>query len=166
MKCFVGLGANLGDRARTMRLALRRLAAAPDVFVAQVSALYETPPWGKTDQPPFLNAAACLQTDLTPPELLRLCQRVEQDLGRERRETWGPRTIDIDLLCIPGVTLRDEALTLPHPYLTRRAFVLVPLADIAAAEIVGDRTVADWLTVVGDRDSIVKIAESDWPERG
>ncbi len=164
MKCFVGLGANLGDRARTLRLALRQLAAAPGVTVAQVSALYETPPWGKTDQPPFLNAAACLLTDLAPHQLLRLCQGVEQGLGRQRQEHWGPRTIDLDLLHIPGVTLRDETLTLPHPYLTRRAFVLAPLADIAAGEIISDRTVAEWLAAAEDRETIVKVAGKDWPE--
>ncbi len=162
MKCYLGLGANLGDRAQTMRLALRQLAAAPGVTVAAVSALYETPPWGKTDQPPFLNAAACLHTGLTPHQLLRLCQRIEQGLGRQRHEHWGPRPIDLDLLHIPGVTLSDATLTLPHPYLTQRAFVLVPLADIAAGEIIAGKTVAAWLAAVGDRENIAKTEEAGW----
>ncbi len=157
MKCYIGLGANLGDRARTMDLALQRLAAAPGVAVEAVSPFYETAPWGKTDQPPFLNAAACLDTGLTPHEILRLCQRIEQSLGRKRLEKWGPRTIDLDLLHIPGLTMEEEDLTLPHPYLTRRAFVLAPLADIAAGEVVEGKTVADWLAAAEDRLTVRRL---------
>ena len=158
MICYLGLGANLGDRARAIRLALAQLAAASGVRLARVSPLYETPPWGKTDQPPFLNAAARLHTDLGPLPLLRLCQHIERGLGRTRREKWGPRVIDLDLLHIPGVTWQDEDLTLPHPFLTGRAFALAPLADIAGDEIIGGRTVADWLAGA-DKTGIRRLPE-------
>ena len=122
LTAYIGLGANLGDRGETMRAALRRMAACPNLCVEQVSCFYETPPWGKTDQPSF---------DGTPHELLRVLQRIEHDLGRVRHEHWGARTIDLDILYVEDVVLSDKALTLPHPYLTARAFVLVPLAEIA-----------------------------------
>ena len=129
--CYIGLGANLGNRQEQLQAALRRLADEPEIELGSVSSFYETEPWGKTDQPAFLNAAAVLYTSLQPEALLAVCQRIEQELGRVRHEHWGPRTIDIDLLYIPGVTMHTPVLTLPHPYLLQRLFVLEPLAEIA-----------------------------------
>lgn len=131
MECYISLGANLGERERTLRLALERLHGERGISVLRVSGFYETAPWGKEDQPPFVNGAAKLGTSLPPLELLKVCQGIEADFGRVRHEHWGARTLDIDLLHIPGVTMERPELRLPHPYLTKRAFVLVPLAEIA-----------------------------------
>ena len=129
--CWISLGANLGDRPAALQSAIAQLDAASGITVARVSAFYETPPWGKTDQPPFLNAAAELTTTLSPQALLKECQRIEQSLGRERHEHWGPRTIDLDLIFFGTLHLSDEALTLPHPRWSERAFVVQPIYDLA-----------------------------------
>jgi 2-amino-4-hydroxy-6-hydroxymethyldihydropteridine diphosphokinase len=124
-RAYVGVGANLGDREATIRAAL---AALPDVVA--VSELRETAPVGVVDQPPFLNGAAALETELSPRELLDVLLAVERRLGRERRERWGPRTIDLDLL-LHGDDLVDEpGLTVPHPRLHERRFALEPLLDL------------------------------------
>ena len=139
---YIGLGANLGERGETMRAALRQMSELDGIRVERVSAFYETPPWGKTDQPSFLNAAACITFDRMPEELLAAMQCIERELGRVRHEHWGARTIDLDLLHVDGVTSAQEQLTLPHPYLTERAFVLVPLAEIAPTLCVDGKIIA------------------------
>jgi 2-amino-4-hydroxy-6-hydroxymethyldihydropteridine diphosphokinase len=130
-RAYLGLGSNLGDKRAMLHEALRRLDETDGVRVAARSGFYRTPPWGKTDQDWFLNAAAAVETDLPPHDLLAVCLDVERAIGRVRDEKWGPRLIDIDLLTYDGRELADETLTLPHPHLTQRAFVLVPLAEIA-----------------------------------
>ena len=159
---YIGLGANLGERGETMRAALRRIAAHPQIRLAAVSAFYETPPWGKTDQPSFLNAAACLMTDMTPRALLAVLQEIERALGRVRREHWGARTIDLDILHIEGLETVEDGLTLPHPYLFARAFVLVPLAEIAPGLIIRGGTVTSWCGAV-DASRIVRAKELSVP---
>ena len=130
MTAYLSLGANQGDRAGNLAAALARLEAA-GVQVERVSSLYETAPIGGPPQPPYLNLAARVETVLPPRELLRLCLAVEAELGRVRTVHWGPRTLDLDLLLYEGATSDDPELTLPHPRLTERQFVLVPLAEIA-----------------------------------
>lgn len=146
--CYLSLGANLGARAQTLREALRRLAQLPETRLSRASSFYETAPWGKTDQPPFLNGAACLSTRLAPEALLAACQEIERALGRVRHEHWGARTLDIDLVYgVRGgqvVRAATPQLTLPHPYLLERAFVLVPLAEIAPALVLAGRPIAAW----------------------
>lgn len=143
--CYLSIGANLGARAQTLREAIRRLAALPGTQLVRSSAFYETAPWGKTDQPPFLNGAVHLRTELAPEKLLAACQAIERALGRVRHEHWGARTADIDLVygtCGDAVVRsRTERLTLPHPYLLERAFVLVPLAEIAPELEIGGKPV-------------------------
>ncbi|HEY8104324.1 MAG TPA: 2-amino-4-hydroxy-6-hydroxymethyldihydropteridine diphosphokinase [Gaiellaceae bacterium] len=124
-RVYVGLGANLGDRETTIRAAV---AALPDVV--GMSLLRETDPVGNTDQPRFLNGVAALETTLAPRELLDVLLSVEQGLGRERRERWGPRTIDLDLLLYGDETVAEPGLTVPHPRLHERRFVLEPLAEL------------------------------------
>jgi len=155
---YIGLGANLGARGETMRAALRALAELSFVQIDCVSSFYETPPWGKIDQPPFLNAAACVSFAGAPHSLIGEMQRIERELGRVRREHWGARTIDLDLLYVDGVTTSDDVLTLPHPYLTERAFVLVPLAEIAPDLTVRGRAVSAWLQHA-DASGIVRAPE-------
>ena len=141
----LGLGGNIGDPARSMAEALRALDARADCRVAAVSRLYRTPPWGKTDQDWFFNACALVETALAPEALLDTCLTIERAMKRERKERWGPRTIDIDVLTFEGVAQAGGRLELPHPRMTGRGFVLTPLADIAPGLVVEGRTVSDWL---------------------
>lgn len=143
-RIWLSLGANLGDRGETIREALRRIAALPETDLLQTAPFYETAPWGKTDQPGFINTAAAVRTGLAPLELLHRLQRIERELGRVRHEHWGARTIDIDMLAAEGTVCRTGELNLPHPYLTERAFVLIPLRDIAPKLIVQGRSIAAW----------------------
>ena len=124
-RAYVGVGANLGDREATIRAALAELPG-----VVAVSSLRETDPVGVAQQPPFLNGAAALETELAPRELLGVLLAVEQKLGRERRERWGPRTIDLDLLLFGPETIDEPGLTVPHPRLHERRFALEPLLDL------------------------------------
>jgi 2-amino-4-hydroxy-6-hydroxymethyldihydropteridine diphosphokinase len=123
---FVGLGANLGDREDSIRRAAELIGAR------RLSAIRETEPWGVVDQPRFLNAVAELETDLPAPELLARLLEVERELGRVRSgQRWGPRAIDLDLLLYGSETIDEPGLTVPHPRLHERLFVLEPLADLA-----------------------------------
>jgi 2-amino-4-hydroxy-6-hydroxymethyldihydropteridine diphosphokinase len=128
---YLGLGANLGEPEVQLREALKRLDAAAEVEVTRVSTFYRNPPVGPPDQPWYVNAAARLRTRLGPEELLGLLQQVEKDLGRVRGEHWGPRCLDLDLLLYNGEVIFAPDLVVPHPEMHRRAFVLVPLAEIA-----------------------------------
>jgi 2-amino-4-hydroxy-6-hydroxymethyldihydropteridine diphosphokinase len=128
---FVGLGANLGDREGTIRAAVSQLPG-----VVAVSPLRETDPVGLTDQPRFLNGVAALETELPPRGLLDVLLAVERRLGRERGERWGPRTIDLDLLLYGDEVIDEDGLTVPHPHLHERRFVLEPLADLAPKLVV------------------------------
>ena len=159
---WLGLGGNIGDVRASMEAALERLDAMEGVSVSAVSHLYRTPPWGITDQPDFLNACAQLVTELPAEALLDACLDTERSLKRERTLRWGPRTIDIDLLAVEGVEQETEKLTLPHPRMLDRAFVLLPLADLAPGLIITDRPVTDWLADV-DAAGVEKLADaSDW----
>lgn len=128
-----------------MAEALRALDARSDCRVVAVSRLYRTPPWGKTDQDWFFNACAEVETTLDPEALLAACLDIERAMKRVRMERWGPRTIDIDLLTFGDLNRASATLTLPHPRMTERGFVLKPLADFAADLAVEGRTVREWL---------------------
>ncbi len=126
---YLALGTNLGDRLANLRLALDALA--PQVRVVARSHVYETPAWGYEDQPAFLNMAVKAKTDLIPSALLAHLKRLEADLGRKPNFRWGPRLIDIDILFYDDLVLDAPELNIPHARLQERAFVLVPLADLA-----------------------------------
>ncbi len=128
---YLALGANLGDRAANLRAALAALP--PAVRVTAASPIYETPPWGYTDQPAFLNMALRGETDLSPLALLDFLKVLETDLGRRESFRWGPRLIDLDILFYDDLVRDTPPLVIPHPRLHERAFVLVPLADVAPA---------------------------------
>jgi 2-amino-4-hydroxy-6-hydroxymethyldihydropteridine diphosphokinase len=130
---YLALGSNLGDKAGHIAAAAAALDATPGLEVAARSGLWRTPPWGETDQDWFLNAALGVRTTLAPHALLDACLAVEARLGRVRTRRWGPRTIDVDVLAYADVRLRDARLTLPHPLMHARAFVLAPLSEIAPA---------------------------------
>lgn len=129
--CHIALGANLGDRVQALREAVRRIDALPGTSIVARSAIYETPPWGKTDQAAFANAVIAIRTGIEPEALLEKCLAIEAAMGRVRRERWGPRLIDIDLLTHGETSMKTDRLTLPHPAMGERAFVLVPLIEIA-----------------------------------
>lgn len=128
---FIGIGSNLEDPVQQVRTAFTELAALPGSTLRARSSLYETPPMGPAGQPHYINAVAELATILTPHQLLDELQRIERAHRRVRREHWGPRTLDLDLLVYGMETIDDERLRVPHPGVARRAFVLVPLAEIA-----------------------------------
>ncbi|MDW2982228.1 MAG: 2-amino-4-hydroxy-6-hydroxymethyldihydropteridine diphosphokinase [Rhodanobacter sp.] len=143
---YVALGSNLGDPRQQLLDAMEALANLPDTRLLQRSHLYRTPPWGVLEQPPFINAAVELDTALSPHALLDALLAIEQRAGRVRAGRNGPRTLDLDLLHVTGVQLADPQLTLPHPRLAERAFVLLPLHDIAPTlRLPGQATVAELL---------------------
>ncbi len=147
-KVYVGLGANLGDRAATIRRSVELLAATPEVEVVAVSALRETDPVGYADQPRFLNGAVALETELAPRALLDRLLEVERELGRVRGEgpRLGPRTIDLDLLLYGDQVVDEPGLVVPHARLTERRFVLEPLHELDPQLTLPDaRRVADLL---------------------
>lgn len=127
---YLALGTNLGDRLANLRASLRSFQ--PDLEVAAASRIFETPPWGFTDQPAFLNMAVHVRTTLEPESLLRKLKTLEVELGREPGFRWGPRLIDLDILFYDDLVLDSPPLVIPHKRLHERAFVLVPLADVAA----------------------------------
>ncbi|MBX3101906.1 MAG: 2-amino-4-hydroxy-6-hydroxymethyldihydropteridine diphosphokinase [Bacteroidetes bacterium] len=128
---FIGLGSNLGDREAYLHLAIDQLNAHPEIEVVAVSSLYETPPWGNTEQGYFLNAVAQLQTRISPELLLVTLMQLEQAAGRDRTARWGPRTLDLDLLCYDDRQLQLPNLHLPHPHWSERLFVLIPWMEIS-----------------------------------
>lgn len=135
---YLGLGSNLGDRAANLKRAVEELAGRPGIRVTRRSAIYETEPVGRRDQPDFLNLVVEAQVSLTPRRLLDEVLAVEHGMGRVRRERWGPRMIDIDILLYGGERMDVPGLTIPHPRLAERAFVLVPLAELAPALVLPD----------------------------
>lgn len=130
---YVGLGANLGDREATLRRAIALLSEEAEVQVVAVSSLRETDPVGVVDQPRFLNGAVAVDTTLGPRELLETLLHIEHRLGRVRRERWGPRILDLDLLLYGEEIVDEPGLQVPHPCLSERRFALEPLAELDPA---------------------------------
>jgi 2-amino-4-hydroxy-6-hydroxymethyldihydropteridine diphosphokinase len=129
-RAHFGIGSNLGERLAYLQLAVDQLASADGVTVVGVSPVYETAPVGGPDQPDYLNAVVAVDTTLTPHELLRVAQGIEAEAERVRTVRWGPRTLDVDLLLVGDEQIDDPDLVVPHPRMTDRAFVMVPLADL------------------------------------
>lgn len=151
-RAFVALGANIGDPVATVQSAFEALATLEGVRLVRASSLYRTAPVGLKHQPAFINAVAEVETALDPHALLAALLDLEARFGRIRTLRWGPRTLDLDLLLFDELTLDTPALTLPHPRLHLRAFVLVPLAEIAPdLTIPGRGSVAAWLPAVANQ---------------
>jgi 2-amino-4-hydroxy-6-hydroxymethyldihydropteridine diphosphokinase len=146
-EAFIALGGNVGDVRSTFDQAIALLCENGTVRVTAHSSDYRTPPWGITEQPPFVNAVIAVTTKLAPHDLLALTAECERKLGRERtrERRWGPRTIDLDILNYDDLVMIDRDLILPHPHLFERAFVLVPLAEIAPDQIIAGIRVRDAL---------------------
>jgi 2-amino-4-hydroxy-6-hydroxymethyldihydropteridine diphosphokinase len=149
-QALIALGGNVGDVRSTFDRAVTLLCDGAAVRLTARSSDYRTPPWGVTDQPPFVNAVIAVSTSLAPHDLLNRAIKIERALGRDRSQErrWGPRTIDIDLLAYDDLVLQEPDLTLPHPHLFERAFVLVPLAEIAPDRVIGGIRVGDALARV------------------
>jgi 2-amino-4-hydroxy-6-hydroxymethyldihydropteridine diphosphokinase len=129
---FIALGSNRGDRDLNLLRAVAEIGKLPGTLITALSDFYDTAPVGKTDQPDFLNAVVRVETVLQPELLLAELQRIERDVfKRERTVRWGPRAMDLDILFFDGLTLAEDTLTIPHPRLHERRFVLQPLAEIA-----------------------------------
>jgi 2-amino-4-hydroxy-6-hydroxymethyldihydropteridine diphosphokinase len=158
-EALIALGGNVGDVRTTFAQAIAKLCDGDIVRLLARSSDYRTPPWGVTDQPPFINAAIAVSTSLSPHELLARAKATECALGRDpaRERHWGPRPIDLDILAYDEVELHDADLTLPHPYMFERAFVLVPLAEIAPDRIVAGIRVREALARI-DANGIEKLA--------
>ncbi len=148
---YISLGTNLGDRMVNLRLA--RAALPPDIQVMIYSSIYETEPWGYPDQPPFLNQVVKAKTSLSAPALLASLKSIERNLGRRPTFRYGPRLIDLDILLYGALVLDTPMLTIPHPRLVERAFVLAPLVEIAPDLVhpVLGKTIQEILSQVGDQ---------------
>jgi 2-amino-4-hydroxy-6-hydroxymethyldihydropteridine diphosphokinase len=158
-RAFVAFGGNVGDARDTIARAITEFCEGEHVTLLARSSDYRTPPWGVTDQPPFVNACIAVDTRLSPRGLLDRAQEVERAFGRDRhRETrWGPRTLDIDILTYGDDSVDEPSLTLPHPRLFERAFVLVPLVEIAPDLTVSGRSLREALERL-DRSGIERLA--------
>jgi 2-amino-4-hydroxy-6-hydroxymethyldihydropteridine diphosphokinase len=130
MICYLGLGANIGNREENIKNAISRLSSDPEILIKKRSSMIETKPYGNIDQPDFINSVIEIDTDITAENLLSKCLTVENELGRKRNEKWDPRTIDIDVLFYGKTIVNLEQLTIPHPDLHNRKFVLRSLNEI------------------------------------
>jgi 2-amino-4-hydroxy-6-hydroxymethyldihydropteridine diphosphokinase len=157
-EALLALGGNVGDVRSTLDRAVAALCDGAELRLVARSSDYRTPPWGVEDQPPFINCAIVTATDLAPPALLDRAQRIERQFGRDRarERRWGPRPLDIDLIAYDDVTLDTPTLTLPHPRVFERAFVLVPLAEIAPERRISGVRIIDALAKV-DQAGIEKL---------
>ncbi|MDH6259541.1 2-amino-4-hydroxy-6-hydroxymethyldihydropteridine diphosphokinase [Bradyrhizobium sp. BR13661] len=147
---LIALGGNVGDVRATFKKAIAHICGMAQAVVIARSSDYATPPWGDEDQDPFINACVEIETDLDPHALLFVMQKVEQKFGRirDKERRWGPRTLDLDMIAYDDVAMDKPDLTLPHPRLFERAFVLVPLAEIAPDRVISGVRVRDGLASV------------------
>lgn len=158
---LIGLGGNIGEPLSAMQAALKAMDTDKDCRVLCVSSVWRTPPWGVTDQPDFLNACAAVSTTLAPRAFLDLCLSIEQDLKRVRDQRWGPRSIDIDILFFGDRRLSETGLTVPHPRIADRAFVLIPLAEIAPETTLDGQAISE-RAAASDQSGMVKAFGTEW----
>ncbi|SDO62660.1 2-amino-4-hydroxy-6-hydroxymethyldihydropteridine diphosphokinase [Alkalicoccus daliensis] len=164
MISYISLGANIGNRVEQLKQAVEMLQQREEIRILALSSFYETKPVGVTDQPDFINAVVKIDTSLPPLTLLEVTQYIEQELGRVRKEKWGPRKIDLDLLLYGEETIELESLIVPHPRMTERGFVLLPLEeltpDLTLPEPDG-RSISHCIRALGDTSDIVKLPEKN-----
>ena len=154
----LGLGSNIGDRVRNIEEAIERLTADGAVRLVARSRFYRTAPWGVTDQDCFVNACIAVKTDVSVRELLDRCQAVENGMARVRRQRWGPRNIDVDILSFRDRKIDEPDLVVPHPRITERAFALVPLKDVAPDLTIGGVSIDEMLSKL-DASDVQPLAE-------
>lgn len=151
---LIGVGSNIGDKVANVRRAIDLLCAGESVRLVAVSRLYRSAPWGVVAQEWFVNAAASVNTELPPHALLRRCLAVEDEMGRVRTQKWGPRLVDVDVLTYRGATIDTPDLKVPHPFIEQRAFVIMPLLEIAPDEVVRGKRVRDLAAGIDGRDCV------------
>ncbi len=153
---YIALGSNIGDRARNLQTAL--IFMAESIAILKKSSVYETPPWGVLDQPPFLNQVIQGSTPLTPFRLLAFLKGIEEKMGREKAIRFGPRIIDLDILIFDDLQIQHSRLTIPHPRMCERTFVLLPLSEISPGLVIPGtgRKVSQWLETA-DQSGIMKL---------
>lgn len=158
-EAWLGLGGNVGDNRTILDRAVTQLCDGKDIRLLARSSDYKTPPWGFKYQPPFVNLCIAVETALSPRDLLARAQEVERALGRDRahEKRWGPRTADIDIIAYDGLIIDELGLTVPHPRLFERAFVLLPLAEIAPDLVIGGRSVREAAAAV-DTAEVERLA--------
>ena len=157
MRVFIGLGSNLENPLEQIKTAIKDMKAMIDTELVACSSLYKSPPMGPQDQPDYINAAIELETTLTPHSLLDELQKIEQQHGRVRKRHWGERTLDLDVLVYGEQVLKDDRLTVPHPGIAERAFVVYPLAELdGSLEIPGFGNVAQLLEAC-PRDGLQQV---------
>lgn len=157
-KVYLGLGGNVGDVKLALETALNTLKDHPNITIVKASNFYKTPPWGDENQAWFINACVLIETSLKPIDLLEFVKSVEIDLKRKKTRKWGPRTLDIDLLIYENVDMESPKLTLPHPRMSERAFVLVPLNDIAPDLMIKGEKISTLLEAVSTQE--IKLIEN------
>ena len=157
---YLSLGSNLGDKRSNLKKALELLSQHESIIICERSSYYETAPRDYIFQDDFINQAVKIKTALTPFELLNYCQDIEKKLLRKKTVTYGPRTIDIDILLFEGWESSDPKLTVPHPRMTERAFVLIPLAEINSQLIIFDKSISDHISLLRDKNQkVTKIPD-------
>lgn len=163
---YLSVGSNMGNREELLQKAISLLGEYPEIFIESVSSIYETDPVGFTDQPVFLNLALKLKTTLSPHELLSKMQEVEAKLDRKRLQKWGPRTIDLDILLYNSVSIQTEVLTIPHPRMLERAFVLIPLSEIAPDDVFPEKSISlhHVLCEQRDKEGVRIWKKTDWED--
>ena len=161
-KAFIGIGSNLGIPAENCEKAIRLLHAPPEIEVVARSSLYESEPVGKIEQNWFVNATVAINTSLAPEVLLKNLLKIEKDLGRERREKWGPRIIDLDLLTYEDCVIQSTSLIIPHPEMANRHFVLLPLSEFAGDYMhpVENKTIRSLLKELPQSPQVRKISST------
>jgi 2-amino-4-hydroxy-6-hydroxymethyldihydropteridine diphosphokinase len=151
----IGLGSNIGDKAANIDAAVALLTQDGSVRLVEASRKYRSAPWGVTDQDWFVNACISVATELSPQELLLRCQHVENEMGRVRRQKWGPRLIDVDILTYRDQLIREPDLIVPHPLIAVRTFVLLPLQDVAPKTRINGKSLDALIGALGAKDTIV-----------
>jgi 2-amino-4-hydroxy-6-hydroxymethyldihydropteridine diphosphokinase len=146
----IGLGSNIGDKAANIDRAIALLTKDGAVRLVKASPTYRSQPWGVLAQDWFVNACISIATDLSARELLQFCQHVENEMGRVRKQKWGPRLIDIDILTYRDQAIREPDLIIPHPFIAERAFVLLPLRDVAPDVRINGRDLDHLISAIGD----------------
>lgn len=157
-KAYLGLGTNMGNRENYLRKAVEIINNNQEIKILKVSKVYETKAWGLKEQDDFLNLCVEIETELNPQELLEVCHKVEEELNRVRTIRWGPRTIDVDILFFNDMLSLDENLTLPHPRIKERAFVLIPLMDLNTNLLIDNKTISYYLNKLS-KDEIEEVKE-------